>query len=204
MKSSRLLIAAALAAAALFAMPAGAQSPTLSFTADSTPSGSNVITKLTWATTPAATSCTASGDWSGTKTAAGTVTLPAVAPPKSYTLKCAWPGDTTATVRWGQPTTNTDGSPLTDLASYKVYRSMDAATIDAPTSTVRVVPAPGLSSVYLNLSPGTHFFAVKATNAAGLDSVLSNVASKTITPAVELTQTVGVKVPSVVTNVLVE
>jgi hypothetical protein len=82
-----------------------------------------------------------------------------------------------ATVSWTPPTTNTDGSALTDLASYRVAygRAADALSESA------TVDNAGLSTYTLDgLSQGTWYFAVIAVNAAGVESDISNVASKTI------------------------
>jgi hypothetical protein len=195
--------------------PVFAQQGALAFTAETSPAptAGQVITKLTWATTPAATSCTASGDtaWTGTKAASGTVTLAAASPPKSYALKCSWPGDSSAALTWVAPTTNTDGTPLakcaaaTDtgpcLAKYRIYHGASATTL----TDVRDHNFPGAtSSTWTGLTAGTHFFGIKAVTGEGAESALSNVVSKTIGPAFEVTQSVGVKVPSAATALAVQ
>ena len=83
----------------------------------------------------------------------------------------------TATVSWVPPTTNTDGSALTNLAGYKVYWGPSRGSY--PSSVM--LANPGLTShVVSNLSPGTYFFVVTAYNAAGVESSFSPVGSKTI------------------------
>jgi len=99
------------------------------------------------------------------------VSLPA------FSLSVLQVANGTATVSWTPPTTNTDGSALTDLASYRVAygRAADALSESA------TVNNPGLSSYTLDgLSQGTWYFAVIVVNASGVESDLSNVASKTI------------------------
>ena len=82
-----------------------------------------------------------------------------------------------ATLSWTPPTTNTDGSPLTNLAGYRVH--WGTAVGNYP-SSVRL-DNPGLASyVVENLAPGTYYFVVTALNSAGAESQFSNVASKTI------------------------
>lgn len=189
--------------ASLLLLAGVAHGQTLTFSVDTTISGANVIPRLTWATTPAATSCTASGDaaWTGTKTTSGTQTLAAVAPPRSYTLTCAFPGDTTATVHWVAPTTNTDGSALTDLAGFRVIYG------NSPTnfSQSRAVPgASVLTSAFNSLTPGTWYFKVRAVNTSGVESNDSNTRSKQIRAPVEVTQNVGIKVPDAPTDTTVE
>jgi hypothetical protein len=82
-----------------------------------------------------------------------------------------------ATLSWTPPTTNTDGSPLTNLAGYRVYWGPSAGTY--PNSVT--VNNPGLSSyVVSNLAPGTYHFTVTAVNSSGVESARSNSGSKTI------------------------
>jgi hypothetical protein len=82
-----------------------------------------------------------------------------------------------ATLTWLPPTTNTDGSPLTNLAGYKVYWGPSQGNY--PNSTT--LANPGLTSyVVTNLSPGTYFFVATAYNTAGAESSFSGIASKTI------------------------
>ena len=179
------------------------------------PTAGQVIPTLTWSTTPAGATCTASGDtaWTGTKAGSGTLAMPARAlPTPLYGLACTWPGDTTATISWTAPTTNTDGSALakcaaaTDtgpcLAKYKVCRGASATAI----TDCRDHAFPNSTSTPWGgtLIVGTHFFAVKAVTGDGVESVLSNSASKTITPAMQWTASVGVKVPKEPTNLTVE
>jgi hypothetical protein len=82
-----------------------------------------------------------------------------------------------ATLRWTPPTTNEDGSPLTDLRGYRVYYGTSSANLD----TTFELPNPGLSSAVVeSLAPATWYFAVRAYNAANVESASSNIASKTI------------------------
>jgi len=82
-----------------------------------------------------------------------------------------------ATLSWLPPTTNTDGSPLTNLAGYKIYWG----TAPGNYSSSATVMNAGLTAyVVTNLTPNTYYFAVKAVNSTGTESVFSNPASKTI------------------------
>ncbi|MFO7304801.1 MAG: putative Ig domain-containing protein [Gammaproteobacteria bacterium] len=83
----------------------------------------------------------------------------------------------TATLSWTPPTRNTDGTPLTNLAGYRIYYGTSA---NALTRQIQVAN-PGLSTyVISDLSRGTWYFAVRAYNTAGVESDSSNVVSKTI------------------------
>ncbi len=82
-----------------------------------------------------------------------------------------------ATLSWTPPTTNTNGTPLTNLAGYRVYWGPSAGNY---TSSV-TLSNPGLTSYVVgNLVPGTYYFVVTARNSAGVESSFSNAGSKTI------------------------
>jgi hypothetical protein len=82
-----------------------------------------------------------------------------------------------ATLSWTPPTQNTDGSPLTNLAGYKVYWG----TSQGNYSSSATVNNPGLATYVVDqLTPATWYFSVTAVNSAGLESGFSNVASKQV------------------------
>jgi hypothetical protein len=95
----------------------------------------------------------------------------------AFTLTVQAVATGSATLSWTPPTTNTDESPLTDLAGYKVYWGPAADTF--PNSVT--LTNPGLTMyVVTDLVPGTYFFAATAVNSSGDESVLSNSARETI------------------------
>lgn len=67
--------------------------PTVTLSAAPTSVASGGTATLTWTTTNA-TSCTASGGWSGTKATAGTATSPAITTATTFTLSCTGAGGT--------------------------------------------------------------------------------------------------------------
>ena len=82
-----------------------------------------------------------------------------------------------ALVSWTPPTTNSDGSALTDLVGYRVAYGRAADALDQSAT----VSNAGLSSLTVDaLSQGTWYFAVFAVNSAGAESDISNIATKTI------------------------
>ncbi len=83
-----------------------------------------------------------------------------------------------ATLSWDAPTTNTNGTPLTDLAGYTIYYGTSAAAL---TNTISVADPGATSYVVGNLSPGTYYFAVAAYATDGTQSAPSAVGSKIIT-----------------------
>lgn len=136
----------------------------------------SVVPVLTWSTNPVATSCVASGGWSGTKAVAGTQTLVSIIASTNYTLTCTW-GVGSATVHWTAPTTNTDGTPLTNLASFRVYYGTSASSLSQNTAITDITRS---SATIGSLSPGTWYFAVRAVNTNNVESRNSNVASKAV------------------------
>jgi hypothetical protein len=83
----------------------------------------------------------------------------------------------TATVNWVPPLNNTDGTVLAGLSGYRIHYG---TTRTALNQTIQVANA-GLSSYTLsNLASGTWYFGVSAYTSSGVESTLSNLASKTI------------------------
>jgi hypothetical protein len=83
----------------------------------------------------------------------------------------------TATVSWSPPTARTDGTPLTDLAGYKVHYGTTLGSYP----NVIVIDNPGVTTyVVANLAPATYYFVTTAFDTTGAESDYSNVASKTI------------------------
>ena len=82
-----------------------------------------------------------------------------------------------ATLRWSAPTTRTDGTPLTNLAGYRIYYGNAPGRYPNGVS----IPNPGLSSYVLaNLASATYYFVITAYDAAGAESNYSAAASKII------------------------
>jgi hypothetical protein len=83
-----------------------------------------------------------------------------------------------ATLTWTPPSTNTDGSALTDLAGYRIYWG---TAQNGPYPNSEVVPSnAGATAVIDQLTPATWYFVVTAYDVSGNESVYSNVASKTV------------------------
>jgi hypothetical protein len=83
----------------------------------------------------------------------------------------------TALISWTAPTTNTDGSALTNLSGFRVAYGRSESDMSQSAS----INNPGLNSYTVNnLSTGQWFFAVYAVNSSGIESSVSNVATKTI------------------------
>jgi len=132
---------------------------------------------------------TASGALTGTPTVAqvgsyGNIIITvsdgtASAPLPAFSINVLQPAAATgsATLSWTAPTQNTDGSALTNLAGYRIYYGTNANSL---TQTVSINTV-GVTTYMVNsLSAGTWYFAIRSYNAMGVESDLSNMASKTI------------------------
>lgn len=82
-----------------------------------------------------------------------------------------------AILSWTRPTTCTDGSPLTNLAGYKIHYGKSKT---AMTSIVQVSNPATLQYEIGNLPTGTWYFAIASYTSAAVESNLSAIASKTI------------------------
>jgi hypothetical protein len=82
-----------------------------------------------------------------------------------------------ATLSWDAPTQRVDGSPLTNLAGFKLYYGTSANSL---TNVIQVADPGARSRVIENLTAGTWYFAASAYDQTGMESARSNVASKTI------------------------
>lgn len=201
-----LFLALVLILAAFYVGKAHAQNaPVLTFTSEVTRGVESATPKLTWTTTPAATSCTASGDaaWTGTKAASGTITLPAITSTKNYSLVCTWPGDVEATLRWTPPTQYTNGTPLTVAKYTFAYgtSASDTGLENIPTTVKLVtIPAPAVTHHLSNVGPaGTYYFCGRAYDAAGTPSACARnndgtLPSKVITGSATQTRSVAVTI----------
>jgi hypothetical protein len=85
----------------------------------------------------------------------------------------------TAVLTWTPPTTNTDGTPLTNLAGYKIYWGTSATgtlpnvqSINTPASVTHTVTG---------LAANTWYFAITSVNSAATESAQSNRGSKITT-----------------------
>jgi len=135
-----------------------------------------------------ATFSTSTGRLSGTpsSTYAGTTTSNIVISVSDGTVSTALPAFSiavrqatsgSATLSWTPPTTNSDGTPLVNLAGFRIVYGQASRQY----SQVLDIPSPVVATAMIeNLSAGTWYFAVKAYTSAGVESDVSNEASKTI------------------------
>ena len=101
----------------------------------------------------------------------------ASSPPSAATPAPAPTSKGSATLTWTAPTSNSDGSALTNLAGYHIYYGGSAASLS---NMINIASPSTLTYLVSNLGTGTWYFAVAAYTNTGLESGMSNVGSKTI------------------------
>jgi hypothetical protein len=85
--------------------------------------------------------------------------------------------DDSAKLSWSKPVSNVDGSPLYDLAGYRIVYGQSPGAL----TKVRTIASPKATSAWIyNLTPGTWYFVIKAYNSAGVESEPSSPAQKSI------------------------
>ncbi len=93
------------------------------------------------------------------------------------------------TLSWDPPTTNADGTPLTDLAGYKIYYGTESGNYTNHLDVGNVT-----TYTLTGLQPGTYYFAVTAYDTSNNESDFSNEVSTTISgnqpPSVTVTASV--------------
>ena len=85
----------------------------------------------------------------------------------------------TAAVSWDAPTTNADGTPLADLAGFKIYYGT-TSPLNKDTS-LSVDVGDSTSYTLTGLNTGTYYFSAAAYDTAGNESDLSEELSETVT-----------------------
>lgn len=78
---------------------------------------------------------------------------------------------------WVPPTQNSDGSPITNLAGYKIRYG---TTSSEYTQTIALGNAGLTRYVVDNLASGTYYFAITAYNSLGVESALSAEIASTV------------------------
>jgi len=86
-------------------------------------------------------------------------------------------GSSTATLSWEAPTSNTNGSALTDLAGYRIYYGISATDLS---HTVDITSIGMQTYVIDDLGAGTWYFAITAVTSSGAESTPSNIVTKTV------------------------
>ena len=162
-----------------------APGPILSFSAADPVVADGGVTTLTWSSQNA-DSCTASGGWSGSKNPVDSEQVGPITAATTYTLSCSGPGGTaiemltvaiatTIGLDWVAPTENVDGTPLTDLAAYRIYYGSGSRSYD----DFLDVTDPTATSYAVDVISGTYYVAMTAIDGDGNESAYSNEVIKT-------------------------
>ena len=136
--------------------------------------GSNDSGVSSAATSTSATSPTTIADQAPTgssgSTTSGSTTSGSTTPPTSG-------ANSSVTFSWVPPTENSNGSPLTNLAGYKIHYG----TASEDYTQVVALNNPSISRYVLDSLPsGTYYFAITAYNTAGVESPLSGEITSTL------------------------
>lgn len=133
-----------------------------------------------------ATFSTTTGELKGTPAAANvgssTITISAsngtlTASLPSFNLAVVQATTGSVTLNWVLPTLRTDGTALTNLASFKIYYGTSPTNL---TNTMAVTNPTVTSAVVQNLTSGTWYFSITAIDSTGVESAKTNPASTTI------------------------
>jgi hypothetical protein len=123
-------------------------------------SGTGAATSTSTPPTTVADTAPSGGSTSTTGSGSTTTTAPPTSPDSSAAV----------TLAWVAPTENSNGTPITNLAGYKIHYG----TASQDYTQVVSVSNPSLSRYVLDSLPsGTYFFAITAFNAQGVESPLS-------------------------------
>jgi hypothetical protein len=147
---------------------------------------------LTWSITnrPSwASFNTTTGALTGTPTAAQVGTYSGIAisasdgtnrtslPSFNVAVNAAGSSNGSATLSWTPPTSNTNGTTLSNLAGYRIYYGTSSSNLSR---SIQVANAGVTRYVVPDLSAGTWYFAVRAYSSTGGESANSNTGSKTV------------------------
>ena len=161
------------------------EAPSLSFSSSETliDQGSGVV--LSWTAT-GATGCNAGGGWSGARSTSGNAFVGDIGSSTTFSLTCTGPGGnvvemltvntlSSVSLNWVAPSENVDGTPLMDLAGYRIYYG----TTSRDYSGMEELTDPYDTSHTLSLASGDYYVAMTAFDREGNESAYSNEVVKT-------------------------
>ena len=159
--------------------------PTATLTASPSPIASGASSTLTWSSTNA-TSCTASGGWTGTKTVSGTQSTGALTANTTYSLTCTGAGGTstaasaTVTIASGTVTVSPKAAGITLWQTQQFTATVPGGgtpvwsvdTVQGGNSTVGTIVSTGTATA--TYTPGTATGTHTILAASGIDSGTAN------------------------------
>jgi hypothetical protein len=165
--------------------------PTLNLSADDLIVDANGSTTIRWTTTNA-DACTADGGWSASTSPSSQQFISTIPVTTTYSMTCIGLGGTisdsvTITANqitsgsveliWEAPTTNEDGSVLTDLSGYTIYYGTNQNNLNQ----IIDINTTGVTTYTINNLPAaTYYFTLTAKDNSNNESAQSNLASKVI------------------------
>jgi hypothetical protein len=169
------------------------EAPTVTVSATPSTITAGSRTLISWSTTNA-TSCTGSGDWTGSQALSGAKNTGALTTDEVFALTCTGPGGTAsqsatvtvatappttgvATLTWSPPTVNTNGTPVVALAGYHVYYQNGAS---GTRQSIAVSGGNTTSYEISGLTKGTWYFEVAADAMDGTEGPPSSIGQLTI------------------------
>ncbi len=133
-----------------------------------------------------ASSCTASGGWSGDQATSGSFTVGPITADTTYQLSCTGPSGTAMgmvtvyvvdkVLRWQAPTQNVDGTPLTDLAGYVIYWGTSSRNYTGS----HTINSATVTEWEATMAAGSYYFAMTAFDSENNESGYSNEVLKVI------------------------
>ncbi len=115
--------------------------------------------------------------------------------PASPTGLVATAGNNQVSLSWTAPTTNTDGSALTDLLGYEIYRSTSATGTYTQVNISNVQTASYTDTTVSN--GNTYYYKITAADSGGNESVKSTVSSAVIPTADSSNPALSSSIPAV-------
>jgi hypothetical protein len=165
--------------------------PTLNLSADDLIVEANGSTTIRW-TTSNADACAADGGWSAITAPNSQQFINTIPVTTTYSMTCIGLGGTVSDsvtitanpattgsveLTWEAPTTNEDGSALTDLSGYTIYYGTNQNNLNQ----IIDVSAAGVSTYIINNLPAaTYYFSITAKDNSNNESAQSNLASKVV------------------------
>lgn len=154
--------------------------PTITFSSADDTVSSGGSTTLSWSS-DGASSCEASGGWSGSRSVQGTKIVGPLNAGTTFTLTCEGNGGSSVamlsvavvgsvSLAWQPPAENEDGSLLTDLSGYRIYYGSFSRSYD---DTV-VIEDSAVTQWNMELASGEYYIAMTAFDAEGNESAYSN------------------------------
>lgn len=140
-------------------------------TTASTTTGSTTSQTAATSTSGSTTSTRGGSTTTGSTTGDSVTDGPTTSGPTTTTAPPAASASTGVTLGWVAPTQNSNGTPITDLAGYKIHYG----TMSQDYTQEVAIDNPSLSRYVVDSLPsGTYYFAITAYNSKGIESALSD------------------------------